>query len=335
MKQEQYNFVTFKRDINLPAFAAMFDYEIDRKKTTKTSIAMKSSNDKVIITKKGGIWVYFSVFDDQDSGTIVDFVSNRSTKSIPEIGRLLADWSGLEAPLPVYDVEAPVFDPTRVQLIFDRCRTIQNHEYLESRGLGSDLLSSDRFAGRIFTDRYDNAVFPHFRNRQVCGLELKNRERGILVKGSQKTFWRSNAKKSDNTLVLTEAVVDALSYQQLFRLDDAMYLATGGGVSASQCQLLADLLGSTSNIEKVLIATDADGGGDRIAERLIKAIDASEFSGEVLRHRPEKQGDDWNDVLIKNPKSERVSFPLPRKSSRPKFGTTLSPMANVHFSRTV
>ena len=301
MQNVTYDFTEFKRDINLPTFTAMYGYEVDRKKTTKTSIAMKSGNDKIIITKKGGVWVYFSVFNDQDSGTIIDFVANRSNKSIPEIGSLLADWSGLGAsPLPVYDVEDQTYDIDRVAAIFSKCRPVQNHKYLESRGLGSKLLASDRFEGKIFTDRYGNAAFPHYRNRTVCGLELKNAKRGLLVKGSQKTFWRSNAKATDTTLVATEAVIDALSYQQLHQRKDTFYLATGGGVSAKQCRLLSDLLAVTDQITKVIIATDNDQGGDRIAKRVLDTIEKSSFKGLVVRHRPIRDGEDWNDALRNN-----------------------------------
>ncbi len=298
MKLEKYSFSNFKRDINLSVFAAMFDYEIDRKKSTKTSIAMKSGNDKVIISKKGGVWVYFSVFDDQDSGTIVDFVANRSNKSLPEIGQLLSQWSGLRAPTPAYQVENQAYDTERVQEIFSKCRAVQSHAYLERRGLGSKLLSSDRFAGRIFTDRFNNAVFPHYRNKTVCGLELKNAERGLLVRGSQKTFWRSNSKATDTTVVVTEAVIDALSYQKLFQLKNAMYLATGGGVSQRQCQLLSDLLTATQ-FKKVVVATDNDQGGDRIAERVLQAIEQAQFGGKISRHRPLHAGTDWNDALFR------------------------------------
>ncbi len=299
MHTTTYDFSTFKRDINLPAFAATFGYEIDRKKTTKTTIAMKSANNKVLISKKGGAWVYWSVFDEQDNGTIVDFIANRSSKSIPEIGRMLSEWSGQEPPtLPEYrSVESQTYDTVRVQSIFKKCRPIQKHTYLARRGLCSKLLTSDRFTGRIFTDRYRNVAFPHYQNKEVCGLELKNAERGLLVKGSQKTFWRSNTKATDTVIVVTEAVIDALSYQQLFQPRDAMYLSTGGGVSQRQCQLLADLL-TTDRFEKVVVATDNDQGGDRIANRVNNAIKHSEFAGKISRHRPLQTGMDWNDVLL-------------------------------------
>jgi len=46
MQTQKLDLSSFKRDINLPSFAATYGYAVDRKKTTKTSIAMKSNNDK-------------------------------------------------------------------------------------------------------------------------------------------------------------------------------------------------------------------------------------------------------------------------------------------------
>ena len=205
MKQ-LYDLSTFKRQINLAEFSTTFGYELDRRKSTKASIAMKSGNDKIIVSKKGGVWVYFSVTNDQDSGTIVDFVAHRTQQTIAQIGRQLAEWSGLGSgnSLPMVEAKESVYDQARVKSIFSKCKPLAKGSYLERRGLTLDLIRSDRLAGRLFSDRYGNVVFPHFRNREVCGLELKNRERGLLVKGSQKTFWRSNIKRSDQTLVIAE-----------------------------------------------------------------------------------------------------------------------------------
>ena len=260
---------------------------------------MKSSNDKVIITKKGGKWVYFSVNDEADSGTIVDFVANRSSKTIPEIGELLSQWSGLGAiPHPTYQIKDQAYDQQRVKAIFNRCKPVETSDYLESRGLGYDLLHSDRFKGRVFVDRHNNLVFPHYSKGKTCGLELKNADRGLLVKGSQKTFWRSNTKALDNTIVVTESVIDALSYHKIVNPTNCFYLATGGGVSARQCDLLVRLLESSETISDVIVATDNDKGGDRIGRRIFEAVDRSLYNGKIVRRRPRKKGSDWSDMVM-------------------------------------
>ncbi len=315
---QKYNFSEFKTKINIAEFSTTFGYKIDRKKSTRTSIAMKSCNDKIIVSRKGGIWVYFSVVNDQDSGTIIDFVANRTGSSMADIGKRLADWSGITVhhrQLPI--AQSPTHDPSRVKTIFAKCKPITKSEYLESRGLTEQLLRSKRFAGRIYEDSYRNLAFPHFRNREICGLELKNANRGMLVRGSQKTFWRSNASHSDDTLVIAESVIDALSYQQIHSMENAIFLATGGGVSNHQCKILCEMIDAAPSLMTVILATDNDDGGKRISNRISEAIQASSFSGEVQTHTPSKPGQDWNDALNVAPTPLSQSWdaavsPIPR-----------------------
>jgi uncharacterized protein YhdP len=94
MSSTSIDFSNFKRQINLADFSTTFGYSLDRKKSTRTSIAMKSSNDKIIVSKKGGLWVYFSVTNDQDCGTIIDFIANRTQQSISDVGRYWPDGAG-------------------------------------------------------------------------------------------------------------------------------------------------------------------------------------------------------------------------------------------------
>ena len=78
----------FKQDINLSQYAAYLGYEMDKKKSTRSSVAMRHGNgDKVIISKRGKMWIYFSVHDEGDNGTIVDFIQKRTGQGIGDIGR--------------------------------------------------------------------------------------------------------------------------------------------------------------------------------------------------------------------------------------------------------
>lgn len=189
----QLDYSKFKTDINLTQYAAHLGYEIDRKKSTRSSIAMRKDSDKVIISRRGNIWVYFSVTDDSDNGTIIDFAEKRTHKSIGEIGRELQNWIGGGVSLPdaksyVREVAPQEYDPARIAKIFKFAKPASKHCYLASRGLTDALLTDRRFAGRVFTDRYQNAAFPHFKDGQVCGLELKNHDKALFVRGSEKLF---------------------------------------------------------------------------------------------------------------------------------------------------
>ncbi len=298
----QLDFSRFKSEINLTQYAAHLGYEIDRKKSTRSSIAMRCGADKIIISRRGSLWVYFSVSDDNDNGTIIDFAEKRTNKSLKEIGCFLQSWIGGGVVLPepknyAHEVEEQVYDPARVANVFKRCRPVTNHAYLEGRGLTGGLLSSPRFAGRIYTDRYQNAAFPHYGVQGICGLELKDAEKAVFVKGSEKTLWRSNVRAGDDTLILSEAVIDALSHAALFPNENAIYAATGGGMSPEQAEIIKHAVRGIKNLKRIVLITDNDTGGDRLTDKIQNAIAESGFSGEITRHSPDTRGDDWNDVL--------------------------------------
>ncbi|MCA1852091.1 MAG: hypothetical protein LC647_06775 [Beggiatoa sp.] len=70
----------FKRLINLTEYAAAQGYVMDRKASSRNSITMWGpGDDKIIVGRDdaSGHWIYFSVRDDRDCGTFVDFVQNR------------------------------------------------------------------------------------------------------------------------------------------------------------------------------------------------------------------------------------------------------------------
>ncbi len=297
----QLDYSKFKTDINLTQYAAHLGYEIDRKKSTRSSIAMRKDSDKVIISRRGNLWVYFSVTDDSDDGTIIDFAEKRTHKSIGEIGRELQNWTLGRVLLPdaksyVREVAPQEYDPARIAGICKSLKPVYKHRYLASRGLTDALLTDRRFAGRIFTDRYQNAAFPHFKDGQVCGLELKNHDKALFVRGSEKTLWRSYVFKGDNTLILAEAVIYALSYYALFQRATAVYAATGGGLSPEQSEIITAFIRNFANLEHIIIIPDHDQGGDKFEKRILEAVEVSGFKGLLETHKPSHEGDDWNDV---------------------------------------
>ena len=297
-----YDFSLFKTSINLSEYAASFGYEIDRTKSTKSSIAMKGANDKVIISKKGGKWVYFSVTDDGDKGNIVNFALNRTHKTLREVGAILNDWMGGGGTRPVLKcyashVKEHEADPKRIKGMFNRYRISNAHPYLLERHISKETLSRARFKNRICADKYNNAIFPHFNHNGICGLEFKSHNKCIFARGSEKTFWRSNTVKGDDTLIISEAVIDALSYFDLYKTENAMFVATGGGMSPEQENVLKTFAENYSRLKTILIITDNDKAGDKLAMKIIALLDRLNLTADIKRHAPDQRGDDWNDVL--------------------------------------
>ncbi len=296
------DWLRFKTEINLTQYAAFMGYEIVKKGTTRASIKMRRGDDIVIISKRGNKWIYFAVSGDNDNGTIVNFIQNRTGQILAEIAKDLLAWLGEEfsRPEPKHyspEVIEQKYDPQRVRAIFKGCAHVKTHQYLACRGITSASLSSTRFTGRIYTDRYHNAVFPHYNDNGVCGLELKNSEMAIFVRGSEKTFWRSNCKNGDNTLIIGEAVIDALSHSILFPDENAIYAASGGGMSPDQRNLLKDLVTSCHHLKNIVIITDNDNGGDCLHDVILSVLNDCVYQGDIKRHSPDIKGQDWNDVL--------------------------------------
>jgi hypothetical protein len=82
----------FKSHINLTEYASAQGYVLDRQHTSRNSVAMGGlTGDKVIIAcdERDGNWIYFSVTDDQDSGTIIDCIPRRRPCNLDEVQKEL------------------------------------------------------------------------------------------------------------------------------------------------------------------------------------------------------------------------------------------------------
>ncbi len=76
------------------------------------------------------------------------------------------------------------------------------HPYLENeRSIPIDLLTSERFLGRIKIDARGNAVFPHFDAEGLTGYELKNSNFTGFASGGTKALWVSNTETDDRQMV--------------------------------------------------------------------------------------------------------------------------------------
>jgi hypothetical protein len=99
-------------------------------------------------------------------------------------------------------------------------------------------------------------------------------------------------------LVLTEAAIDALSLAAIENLrGGTLYAATGGGMGPGTIAALEALLVDIATLPNALFcgATDANGPGDRLAERHQSL--ARKFGIPFARLRPFIEGGDWNEVL--------------------------------------
>jgi Toprim-like/Protein of unknown function (DUF3991) len=301
----------FKRSINLSEFAASYGYVLDRKASSANSATMtKAQGDKIIVARDelSHHWIYFAVHDDADSGTIIDFLNNRTRWSLGDIRKELRPWLGT-APSQIIRPQADLFQKDVKPIKRDRAGVVAafasktplagGHKYLEKeRCIPLEILDSPRFSGRIYTDDHKNAIFPHRDKHGVCGFEIRNFEFKGFAKGGEKGLWYSNITLEDTALVITESAIDALSYHTLHKPEHTRYFSIGGEMNPMQRDLLASAMQKLPQGGSVIIATDNDPAGKKYVETIkgIAEIAHRDDLG-IIDHRPDQEGQDWNDVL--------------------------------------
>ena len=167
----------FKREIDLRQFAVSLGYEIDGRESWRGSTVLRRGADKIVVKRNGnGNYVFFSVREDEDNGTIIDFVERRNL-SLGAVRKVLRAWIGR----PAIPMQFPALEPTnsdrmRVECAYRGMADVSRYPYLEQdRCVPAVVLWSPRFVGRVRMDSRGNTVFPHFDAAGLCGYEIKNR----------------------------------------------------------------------------------------------------------------------------------------------------------------
>jgi len=298
----------FKRDIDVRQFAASLGYEMDQRESWRGSTVMRRGADKIVVKRnRNRHYVYFSVREDGDNGTIVDFLQRRQKLSLGAVRQALRPWIGHVAaglpPFPHLEPAGP--DRMRVESQYRLMAMALRHPYLEhERGLPAAVLACRRFAGRVRMDVRGNAVFPHFDREGLCGYEIKNTGFTGFAAGGIKGLWFSHTGPDDRRLVLTESAIDAMSHATLFpdAADQTRYASFGGKLNSQQPDLIKATIARLSEGSEIVAAFDADGAGCALAEvvRLAVAAVASEAGRADLIfqvHLPAQEGADWNQIL--------------------------------------
>jgi hypothetical protein len=304
----------FKRDIDLRAYAAAQGYQLDRRESWRGTAVMRRGGDKIVIKRDAdGHYVYFSVRDDRDNGTIIDFVKNRQGLTLGAVRQELRRYAGTSPPpLPVFSpLTTTARDRLKVESAYRRMKDLEWHSYLEiDRCIPREVLTSERFAGRIRVDARVNAVFPHFDEEGLCGYELKNRDFTGFAAGGAKGLWESNDFEGDDRLVFAESAIDALSYAVLHSDEHTRYRSIGGKPNPHQPALIDAAIDAMPAGSTIIAAMDNDDAGRDLADVIGQAVPAGMA---FLNETPALK--DWNDVL---------------KSRSPSFFSSLPPGSGRH-----
>jgi hypothetical protein len=305
----------FKTQIDLRQYAAASGFEHDKPKSSKRSTVMRRGADKIIVKLNAGDrhYVYFTVHDERDNGSIIDFVMRRKAMNLGLVRKELRPWIGRSSlPLP----SLPRLDPSSkdrglVEAEFERAAVAFEHPYLEGeRGLPSALFSSRRFGGRVWIDERGNALFPHSDQEGLCGFEKKNRGYTGFSLGGEKALWFSRVFKSDDRLVLAESGIEILSHALLFPAERARYASIAGEMNSKQPDLIRAAVAKMPSGAQVVAAFNADADGRGYAEILRRAVETSGREDLVFVLHEPSGFKDWNDQLRGIPPP--ASFPTVR-----------------------
>lgn len=292
-----------KTDINLTAYAAGLGYALIQRESSRNSVVMRNpvNGDKIIIARgEDNHWIYFSVRDDRDNGSIIDFVQIRQGGNLGTVRKRLREWlgTGYSKPAPdtyVRNVERTTRDKQAVIAKFSRMKDVEEHPYLKSRAIGKEIISDKRFFGRVRIDKKGNAVFPHFDRQGLCGYEIKNRNFTGFSPGGEKGLWESHFSPRDTRLVIAESTIDALSYHALHGTPYTRYVSTAGGWNKDKTPDLIRKTVEECSGSDVVLAFDNDDQGHEY-ENLTKQV-LSDCEKNLLVSFPTALGADWNDIL--------------------------------------
>lgn len=305
----------FKVEINLVEYVRAQGYEIDTYKSSRSSIILRKGDDKLIIgTDQDGHGIYFSVREEADNGSIIDFVQKRQGINLGQVRKELRPWIGV-APTPESfsyrpkqgRQRAPKPEPSskdrqRVTAEYMRMwpQPLGGHPYLRNRGIESVILEDHRFKDRIKRDGKGNAVFPHYDRQGLIGYELKNKDFTGFAPGGEKRLWYSANLGRERRVMFVESAIDALSHAQLEAREgrsdaqETAYVSFGGQLSGEQFELLKSaVIKARERGSEIVIGVDNDPDGDKYAEKIWEIAPEAEAKREVPGCK------DWNEEINK------------------------------------
>jgi len=300
----------FKREVNLTEIAGSYGYRhVDRDRSAlgnwrgsgAGSVSMRHpvTRDRIVIRRDfDGHWIYPSVRDDRDNGTVVDFLQRRHAQNLSAVRQELRAWlnderTRLPGQLFRPDLSIRSGDQQAVGAAYANAQAMRSR-YLEGRHIDRTIENDPRLASRYRVDGRGNVLFPHAdpATGLLVGFEIKNSSFTGFATGGRKTFWMSEIRPDDDCFVLVESSIDALSYHQLFTHPRSRYLSTGGAVGRDQLELIGRAMAAMPAGAEIVSATDDDAGGMKLHQQLVGVA-----GGGALRRHVPPVPKDWNDYL--------------------------------------
>ena len=307
-------FIKFKENINLISYA---ENALGYKQCTddKTQWEKKGQATIAISKNTNGQWVYRAWSQDK-TGSIIDLIQDNTGNDYGTIRRHLRDYTGskglnkedfMRAKVtpkhvePVNTINSKLKNVPKIQEDFSKLKYLEYSKYLEDRGIEKDTLNMPEFKNAFKVDNRSNIVQPLRASGidGVVGIHRKNYTYDRIDKGSIKGVCRSNPVTNPDNVVITESVIDFLSYSELHKDQKNIYISTGGNTSELTSKSAGELANHfAAKGAKILLATDNDEPADKI-DSSVKTHIKGEYKNSIVIAKPPSRSKDWNEELLK------------------------------------
>ncbi|MEK6480929.1 toprim domain-containing protein [Catalinimonas sp. 4WD22] len=302
----------YKENIDIRDYLETSGYTLDKTRDTARyrAYSNQENGDKIYIPRNSKYGVpnyYVNQFDNDDKGTVIDFVMSREQKSLNEARLTLRDFQQGYVPTVRQQQTVPVHEEKNtderrqymVEKIAKEYPSGLDDEYLEKRLLSSATLHHSAFKGKIKLNEVSDdkwVVFP-LENEQgkPTGLSMKGNGKERIL-GEKSGVWISHPSmpgKEVDQLVITEHPIDAMSYHQLHgdsqQNHNTVYLATAGNPSHKQLEVIQSKVNELQPKE-IVLANDNDKAGHQYDEKYREKLQ----SGNTPTRIEKSQFKDWN-----------------------------------------
>ena len=263
-------------------------------------------HDSLIIRPEKGMYYRNST---QRGGSIIDFVMEFTEHDTPSKAvRHLLEFAGLTAGENTKAAAQPKAEKKEEPEAKQKITLPQHAEnnrrvygYLnKTRGISAGIIGHMIKHGYLYQDVRNNCVFVgRDREGEVCYGMLRSTYSNGTFKGDLKgcDYDKGMLVSHDaNTLVVTEAAIDAMSYMELMNMDGRDYRENDYLILGSTTKWKAlEYRIQTGQFSKVILALDNDDAGRLGNAKLAELLKELSFTGDVITDTP--KGKDWNDDL--------------------------------------
>jgi len=247
-----------KKYINLVEFAVnKFGYKIKKNKSSRYYKTLKNEGDIIVVSKNldNGHWIYFNTRDDEDNGTIIDFIQNRTGYNLGKVRKILSEYLKEKKEGKIKEIKDFYLEPATSNEVKTLLKELEELEKIQE----NNYLTKDRYISKktltdlpIYQDRKNNISFILLDSQgKVIGIAKYNKNFKQII--GKKGVWISlqedinedveneelrrkkliDKVKKINEIFITESPIDALSYVELKNIDlsKTILIATQGQIS--------------------------------------------------------------------------------------------------------